>query len=86
MLTTAHYECLSCGELVPDGCCACGPRRSLRLLSVTCEFTKNPHVRRRWARVVSNAELRPKSLIIQQAILAANQYIEILESALKGDL
>ena len=84
-METMHYECFECGELVPEGCCTCGPRQKLRLLSVTCEFTRNPHVRSRWNRVVSNAKLYPKSLITRQAILAAAQYIEILESALRGD-
>ena len=80
----AHYECLKCGELVPDGCCTCGPRRMLQLLGVTCKFTRNPYIRERWKHVVSKEKLHPKSLISQQAILAAAQYIAMLESALKG--
>ena len=27
------YECLECGEVVPEGCCTCGPRQNLRPLS-----------------------------------------------------
>lgn len=27
------YECLECGELVPEGCCTCGPRQRLRPLT-----------------------------------------------------
>lgn len=28
----AIHECLTCGELVPLGCCTCGPRQRLRKL------------------------------------------------------
>ena len=83
-MSAMHYECLECGELVPEGCCTCGAHRKLRLLDITCEFIDNPYTRARWDRLVNNTRLFPKSLSVRQAILAADQYIKLLESALQG--
>jgi len=81
-----RYECLECGDLVPDGHCTYGVGRRLRLAGVSCEFTRNHHVRARWFHLVTEEKRRPKSLGRQQAVLAANQYIELLEAGIQGQV
>ena len=36
--SSIHYECLECGELVPLGCCTCGPHRRLRPAGLPAEL------------------------------------------------
>ena len=40
------YECQTCGELVPLGCCTCGPQQRLRVIGSSMLGGKEMYIRK----------------------------------------